>query len=75
MKLFIWVDPYRVHYGSSLLIVAAESLEDAKAQACTGKAYTYGEFERERIPLDPALLVEPNRVLDLPCAEWHEWSE
>lgn len=74
MKMFVWADPYRVSYGSSLLVVVAETLEQARIVAMQGKAYTYGEFLSDRLPME-AIQSEPTRVIDVPCAEWHEWSE
>ena len=37
------------------------------------KLYRYVQFERDIVP--SAVLGEPTRIVDLPCAEWHEWSE
>lgn len=75
MKLFVWSEPYSVKWGSTMLIVVAETLDDAKQQAAIGKAYRYTEFEQEHIPMDAARLGEPTRIVDLPCAEWHLWEE
>jgi hypothetical protein len=82
MKLFIWKDPYDVSYGSSLLIAVAETVEDARAQALKGRVCAFGEDYEHKQPKGtdddwrPQItLGEPTRVLDLPCAEWHEWSE
>ena len=77
MKLFIWADPYQVSCGSSLLIAVAETVEDAKQQAISGKSYCYGQYDKFEGPHHSLVekLGEPLRVLDLPCAEWHEWSE
>jgi hypothetical protein len=76
LKLFLWCDPYRVSYGSSMVFAVAASVEAAREMAAQGKAYKYGEYEQERSPGElAAKLKEPNRVLELPCAEWHEWSE
>jgi hypothetical protein len=76
LKLFLWCDPYRVSYGSSMIFAVAASVEAAREIAAQGKAYKYGEYEQERSPGElAAKLKEPNRVLELPCAEWHEWSE
>ena len=73
MKLFVWVDPYEVEFGTSMLFAVAETLEEAKAEAMRGQAYAFGEFKQDRVPV--VELGAPTRVLDLPCAEWHEWSE
>lgn len=73
MKLFIWSNPYHVSYGSSLVFAVAENLEQAKEQARIGKAYAYNQYENGSG--GKCQLGDPIRVLDLPCAEWHEWSE
>jgi hypothetical protein len=73
MKLFVWNNPYEVRWGHSLVVAVAETVEDARQQAIAGKAYTYGQFERDGVQGTP--LGEPIRIVDLPCAEWHEWSE
>lgn len=76
MKLFVWVDPYGVSYGSSLLIAAGENVDEAREQAASGKAYVHGKFANSYDPRRHTKdLEEPDRILDLPCAEWHEWSE
>lgn len=74
MKMFVWCDPYPVHYGSSMLMVVAETIEQARELAKTGAAYTYGAFKQDRVPME-SIDGEPTRVVDVPCAEWHEWSE
>lgn len=77
MKLFVWANPYPVYYGSSGLFAVAETEEQARQIAESAPVYSYihnektsPEFERSLIKLGP-----PTRVVDLPCAEWHEWSE
>ena len=73
MKLFIWNNPYKVPYGQSMVFAVAETLESAKEVARNhSKAYSYGEFDC-RVP--NVELGDPLRVVDLPCAEWHELSE
>lgn len=73
MKLYIWHNPYRVDYGMSMLIVVAETLENAKRQAANGDGYAYGS-EGGNHPFSMTL-GDPTRIVDLPCAEWHMWSE
>lgn len=73
MKLFIWADVYPVNYGDSMLIVVAETLEEAKTLAKNGTAYSFGIYRAEGIP--EVRLGEPTRVVDAPCAEWHAWAE
>ncbi len=81
MKLFLWNNPYSVPYGSSLVFAVAETLEDAKAEVLKGRVCAFGEDYEHRQPTEEydwrkeIKLGEPTRVLDLPCAEWHEWSE
>jgi hypothetical protein len=77
VKIFIWADPYRVSYGSSLLIAVAETLEDAKLQAISGKSYCYGLYDQFQGPHDSlvAQLGDPTRIIEAPSAEWHQWSE
>lgn len=73
MRLYIWADPYSVSFGTSGLFVVASSLEEAKALAKTGKSYSYMLYDNLEVPV--VELGEPTRIVDLPCAEWHEWSE
>lgn len=91
MKLYVWVSPYTVSYGSSLLVVASDSVENAKALAVSevSKWYSYGKYpdgnpnylpdggtpNHSRSGWQDFSLGEPNRVVDLPCAEWHRWEE
>jgi hypothetical protein len=81
MKLYFWANPYKVAYGESWVIAVAETLDDAKRQAAAGKVFKFGlDFsDSKRFPQEQSVLKielgEPTRVVDLPCAEWHEWSE
>ena len=45
MRLYVWAAPYTVSYGSSLLMVVAGSLADARkiAKCKLAKAYSYGK--------------------------------
>lgn len=63
-KLFVWNEPYPVEWGFSKVVVAAQSVDEAKktAMACKPKEQTSD-------------LGEPDEVLDLPAARWIEWSE
>ncbi len=73
MKLFVWVYPYKVPFGTSLLMAVAETEEAARTIALNAPAYIYGKDKIETpcgVQLGP-----PTRVLELPCAEWHEWAE
>ena len=73
MKLFIWANPFKVFYGSSMLIAVAETLEQAKEEAKTAPAYIYAQYN-ESGP-GPITLKDPDRIVELPCAEWHTWKE
>lgn len=75
MRLYIWSDPYSVPYGSSMVFAVAPDLRAARKIAAQGaQAYTFGEHERP-VSEVAVKLGKPTRVLDLPCAEWHEWRE
>lgn len=71
MKLYIWDDPYDVNYGSSLLIVAADSLSEARLMAKKAPHGVYS-FKSKGVDVDKK---KPSRVKNLPYAEYHEWSE
>jgi hypothetical protein len=73
MKLFVWGQPYNVPFGSSMYFAVAETVEQAREMARTAPAFAYTSIEEN--PPPAVLLGEPTRVLDLPCAEWHVWSE
>lgn len=78
MKLFIWSNPYHVGYGSTMLMVVAEDVSAAKKLAMSGASYHYTEYGQEGVPMNAAQIAalgEPTRIVDLPCAEWHMWSE
>lgn len=56
-----------------MVFAVAEDLEAARVAAAKGTCYSYGKYENGHGC--GVMLDEPTRVLDLPCAEWHEWSE
>lgn len=72
MKLFIWVDPYKVPYGTSWVHVVAETVEQARelANSDDAIAVTFGKFRQEVVPKYE--LGDPDHILDLPCAIWDE---
>lgn len=72
MKLYVWEDPYPVLYGTSLVYAVADSLEAAKDAA---RRNAEDEHKYRSDFLGGVELGEPTRILDVPCAEWHEWSE
>ena len=69
MKACVWINPYKVSYGTSLVIAIANSLPEARKQAAQGKCFHYGEFE---YPNPGVELGKPDRVLTTPIAEWSE---
>lgn len=73
MKLYIWKDAYRVDYGGACLYVVASSVEEARALALDVPVseYGYAPCHKTSVVVDR----EPDRILDLPCAEVYEWSE
>jgi hypothetical protein len=78
MKLYIWNDPYRVPYGGSHVYVVADTVEQARDQACSKYAITmtYGSPTRaQRDWTGMNLDRPPDQIFDLPCAVWDEWSE
>lgn len=76
MKLFVWCDPYSVPYGASMVFAIADNLEMAKQEAAVGYEFEFGNSgSRERQDWSGIKLGDPDRVVDLPVAEWHEWSE
>lgn len=77
MKLFVWADPYAVSFGASVYFAVAETVEEARKIAFDASRYSYGEHEIDKIGEAAAqfLAGDPTRVLDVPCGEWHQWSE
>lgn len=80
MKLFVWNDPYQVDYGSSILFVVAETEEQARAIVAESATFnSYGTSDRNSPvgwPEDMvAKLGAPLRIVEAPCAEFHQWSE
>lgn len=74
MKLFVWVNPYPVPYGSSLAFAIGKDEMDAKRKLVAAKGYRFGEFERDDV--GHVALKTPARVVELKdAAEWHEWYE
>ena len=74
MKLFIWEDPYDVHYGMSCYMAVADTVEQARAMAEAASGYELVERRRGRHGVK-ITLGEPTHIHDLPYAEWQEWSE
>lgn len=73
MKVFIWRNPYRVSYGSSLAIAVAETVEEAREKLKNAGRSEYGYEPESFGAVDVAR--EPDRILDAPCAEVYEWHE
>lgn len=74
IKLYIWVEPYTVDYGGSLLVVAARTLREAKKAAGQGRVWFFGKHRGEKVN-GPVRLGKPTRIVKTPCAEWHHWEE
>lgn len=72
MKLFVWDNPHPIKFGTSICFAAAETVEEAKkvlaASHMHGARWQSSEYFAEK-------LGNPTRVAELPCGEWHEWSE
>lgn len=74
MKMFVWADPYKIPYGSTMLVAVAETEDEAREMAVKSPAYAYAAYEDESTPTN-VHLGSPTRVVELPCAEWHAWPE
>lgn len=76
MKLYVWKQPYSVAYGQADLFVVAENLKIALelAQSKLAKRYSYNTLEGKG-GYNHFKLFKPTRIVKLPCAEWHKWSE
>lgn len=80
MKLFIWLDPYHVSYGASILYVIAGTEEKAREHAMTSIVMSYGTPNHPPEIYCAADLPAPTRVIELTpeqpaYAEIYEWSE
>ena len=79
MKLYIWIEPYNVAYGQSWYMAVAESADNARAIARNAPRNTFLTHDDRLPPMrdsaDDLLAGPPTRVVDIPCGEWHEWSE
>jgi hypothetical protein len=75
LKMYIWVDPYAVSYGTSMAYAVAKSADQAKEILRNSKNFAYGQYEQKDKPGQHCELGEPDRVLDLPCGEWVYWEE
>jgi len=49
------------------------TLDEARTQAAKAPGYSYGQYPKA--PGGASPLKEPTRIVELPCAEWHEWCE
>lgn len=77
MKLYIWLRPYEVSYGNSFVLAVAASDDEARRLIReSARWYSSGEYGGEQKPWpDAPVDRSPDRIVDLPCAEFHEWSE
>lgn len=83
MKMYIWSNPLPGACGitGSALIVVANSLEEAKELGMKAKVHEWAD--NDAYPLEDfdnkfgqrVDLQQPDRVLDLPCAEYHIFLE
>lgn len=75
MKLYVWCDPYPVSYGTSMVFAVASNLKEARQIAAErSTSWSHAQFQQESGP-NKIRLGKPDRVVELPCAEWHEWQE
>lgn len=76
MRMYIWNVLWPEYYSGSIVYAVAENVDDARREARAAKIQGFGEFSRDR---PTSLLMdidrEPDRILDLPCAEIYEWEE
>lgn len=75
VKMFVWANPYHIRYGTSAFFAVAETVDEARELAQRSKAYAYVEFGGKQFDASSVVLGEPTRILDVPCGEWHDWSE
>ncbi len=77
MKLFVWDDPVHVAYGGCVVVVMAETVEQAREIAAAGHGWQKWNYEGNDI--DPirkrGLAGEPTAVLDGPAYAASYWSE
>lgn len=75
VKLFVWVNPYEVGYGGSMLYAVAEDEQRARELIAKGAPrYSFGDYPEAPLQFNDQL-GPPDRVLDVPCAEVYEWQE
>lgn len=75
VKLFVWNAPYGVSFGGSIAYAVADTVEEAREVVRRAGVSAYGHRPDKIAPSDMDVDREPDRVLDLPCAEIYEWSE
>jgi len=75
MKLYVWVDPYQVAYGGSIIYAVAETQEEAERLAVNAPVFWFGAYEAGTVNSRVRALGDPDRILDLPCAECYEHKE
>ena len=73
MNLYVWDNPKRVLYGASMLVVAAESEEEARAQIRKGAAeYDWADTMSAA---DVENLGPADAVHEAPAAVYFSWCE
>lgn len=81
MRMYIWEAPAKIPHGHCRYIAVAWNVAQARELALKAKGYFFDhEFDPlgdngEIPPPEKIILGEPTRVVELPCAEWHVWSE
>ncbi len=72
LNLYVWANPYQVHYGGSSFIAVAESVEKAKAMAKTAAACSFATPSGAPPQIE---LGEPTSVHEGVQAMWDHWEE
>lgn len=77
MKVFVWRNPYPVHYGSAFAFAIAPDVEAARAAIRAGGVSQYGHDPEGTTVAGITLDIdrEPDRILEGPAGEIVEWSE
>jgi hypothetical protein len=71
MKMFVWLDPGDISYGSDFVAVVAPNLRAARKIGCLN--YSFGrDHPRDMVAVPD---TKPDVVLDLPCGVYHMHSE
>lgn len=74
MKLYVWKDAYPVPYGTANGYAIADS-EDAARELLRGAKVSMYGWPPEESPGQLAIDRAPDRIHDLPHAEFAHWEE